>query len=82
MTNKLEIDIIELPKIEGKEKVKDELLDWLYFLENPKGERVTKKMEENKELKKAVKKLDRISEDRKMQRIAELKEKGKLMAAC
>ena len=76
LTNKLEIDIIELPKIEGKEKVKDELLDWLYFLENPKGERVTKNMEENEELKEAVEKLDRLSEDERMQRIADLREKA------
>ena len=34
LTNKLEIDIIELPKIKGKEKEQGELLDWLYFLEN------------------------------------------------
>lgn len=76
LTNNLEIDILELPKIEGKENVKDELLDWLYFLEQPKGERVTKKMEENEALKEAVKKLDRISEDKEMQRIAELREKA------
>ena len=45
LTNKLEIDIIELPKIMGKENNNDKLLDWLYFLENPECERVTKKME-------------------------------------
>ena len=76
LTNKLELDIIELPKIEGKEEVKDELLDWLYFLENPKGERVTKNMEENEELKEAVEKLDSISADERMQRIAELRQKA------
>lgn len=43
LTQKLEIDIIELPKIIGKEKEQDNLLDWLYFLENPKSERVTEK---------------------------------------
>lgn len=76
MTKKLEIDIIELPKIEGKEDVKDELLDWLYFLEEPKGERVTKNMEENEELKEAVEKLDSLSADERMQRIADLREKA------
>ena len=76
LTKKLEIDIIELPKIEGKEEVKDELLDWLYFLEEPKGERVTKNMEENEELKEAVEKLDSLSADERMQRIAELREKA------
>ena len=76
LTKKLEIDIIELPKIEGKEEAKDELLDWLYFLEEPKGERVTKNMEANEELKEAVEKLDSLSADERMQRIAELREKA------
>ena len=34
-------------------------------------------MEENKNLKEAVEKLDRISEDEKMQRIIELREKAR-----
>ena len=76
LTEKFEIDIIELPKIEGKEKDRDELLDWLCFLENPKSERVTKKMEENEELKEAVEKLDTLSEDERMQRIADLRQKA------
>ncbi|MBO5413727.1 MAG: hypothetical protein J6A29_05540, partial [Clostridia bacterium] len=50
--------------------------DWLYFLEEPKGERVTKNMEENEELKEAVEKLDSLSADERMQRIAELREKA------
>ena len=76
LTQKLEIDIIELPKIIGKEKEQDNLLDWLYFLENPKSERVTKKMNENENLKEAVKKLDNLSEDERMQRIADLRQKA------
>ena len=76
LTQKLEIDIIELPKIIGKEKEQDNLLDWLYFLENPKSERVTKKMKENENLKEAVKKLDNLSEDERMQRIADLRQKA------
>ena len=76
LTNKLEIHIIQLPKIVGKEDKKDKLLDWLYFLENPKSERVEGEMEENKELKQAVEKLDSLSEDERMQRIADLREKA------
>lgn len=74
LAEKLEIDIIELPKIEGKESGR--LLDWLYFLENPKSRRVTEKMEESKEIKEAVEKLDSLSEDERMQRIADLREKA------
>ena len=76
LTDKFELDIIELLKIKGRENEKDQLLDWLIFLENPESERVTRKMEENENLKEAVEKLDRISEDEKMQRIIELREKA------
>ena len=76
LTNKLEIDIIELPKIMGKENNNDKLLDWLYFLENPECERVTKKMEENENLKEAVNRLNTLSEDEYLQRIADLREKA------
>ena len=76
LTDKFELDIIELSKIKGRENEKDQLLDWLIFLENPESERVIRKMEENENLKEAVEKLDRISEDEKMQRIIELREKA------
>ncbi|MEI3393501.1 MAG: Rpn family recombination-promoting nuclease/putative transposase [Clostridia bacterium] len=76
LTDKFELDIIELSKIKGRENEKDQLLDWLIFLENPESERVTRKMEENENLKEAVEKLDRISNDEKMQRIIELREKA------
>ena len=76
LTDKFELDIIELSKVKGRENEKDQLLDWLIFLENPESERVTRKMEENENLKEAVEKLNRISEDEKMQRIIELREKA------
>ena len=76
LTDKFELDIIELLKIKGRENEKDQLLDWLIFLENPESERVIRKMEENENLKETVEKLDRISEDEKMQRIIELREKA------
>ena len=76
LTDKFELDIIELSKIKGRENEKDQLLDWLIFLDNPESERVARKMEENENLKEAVEKLDRISEDEKMQRIIELREKA------
>ena len=57
LTDEFEIDIIELLKIKDRENEKDQLLDWLVFLENPESERVTRKMEENENLKEAVEKL-------------------------
>lgn len=76
LTDKLELHIIMLPRIIGQEENKDKLLDWLYFIENPKSERVASKMGENKELKEAVEKLDKLSEDERMQKIADLREKA------
>ena len=76
LTDKFEIDIIELSKIKGKENEKDQLLDWLMFLENPESERVIRKMEENENLKEAVEKLDYINSDEHKQRIIELREKA------
>lgn len=76
LTDKFELDIIMLPKIRGKESIKDELLDWLYFLEDPKSERVVKRMEENKELKQAVEKVEGLSEDERLQRIADWRQKA------
>lgn len=57
LIDEFEIDIIELLKIKDRENEKDQLLDWLVFLENPESERVTRKMEENENLKEAVEKL-------------------------
>ena len=76
LTKKFEVDIIELSKIKGKEKEKGELLDWLYFLIDPDSERVKKVMKKNKAIEEAVEKLNTISEDEKMQRIADLREKA------
>lgn len=76
LTEKLEFHIIELPKIIGISNDNDSLLDWLLFLDNPKSERVIEKMKENKELKQANEKLETLSQDEKMKRLAELREKA------
>jgi len=76
LTDKLEIHIIELPKLKGREEEQGELLDWLFFISNPSSERVKKRMEENEELKEAKERLEKINQDEKMQRIAELRDKA------
>ena len=76
LTDKLEIHILELNKIKGKENEDDELLDWLFFIDNPKSERVREAMKENEELQEANKKLNRMSEEEEMQRIAWWREKA------
>ena len=76
MTDKLEIHILELNKIKGKEKEEDELLDWLFFIDNPKSERVKEAMKENEELQEAKEKLSQMSEEEEMQRLAWWREKA------
>ena len=70
MTDHIEIDIIELPKIyKLKEDKGDKLLEWLYFLENPESEKVKNIMKKNEGVKEAKEKLEEISNDEEMQRI-------------
>ena len=70
MTDYIEIDIIELPKIyKLKEDKGDKLLEWLYFLENPESEKVKNIMKKNEGVKEAKEKLEEISNDEEMQRI-------------
>ena len=76
LTEKFQICIIELSKIANLSDENDELLDWLFFLVNPNSERVIEKMKENKALKQASDKLDTLSHDEKMRRLAELREKA------
>ena len=77
LTDKLEIHIIQLEKIEERnQESNDKLLDWLYFLINPDSRRVKEKMVENEELKEAKEKLDKITEDARMQQLAWWREKA------
>ena len=74
LTEKLELYIIQLPR---KGNIKnEELKEWLSFIENPKDMEVKEAMKKIEELKEAGEKLNKISEDEKMQRIAELREKA------
>ena len=78
LTEDLEIHIIELPKIyklKGEEQ-EEELIKWLNFIENPESKKVEKYMEDNKEMKEAKEKLEVMSEDERMQILAELREKA------
>ena len=70
----MEIYIIELPKFEKyQEKTKNNILNsWVKFINNPE----VKNMEENnKELKKAQKVLEEISQDEHERYLAELRQK-------
>ena len=78
LTEDLELHIIELPKIKKMQETKEnsKLLKWLKFLENPESEEVEIYMKENVNMKEAKTKLEGISEDKRLQRIAELREKA------
>ena len=76
LTDKLEIHIIELEKLNTyMDSMNTNLIDWLTFLQNPESERVKNSMKSNKELKEAKEKLDKISEDAQMQQLAWWREK-------
>ena len=77
LTDDLEFYIIDMSKAE-KALQKDKsnrLAQWLAFLDNPYTERVEEIMKENEEVKKAQTVLYEMSEDEKLQRYAELREK-------
>ena len=72
LTDVMEIYIIELPKFEKyKEKTDNKLNLWVSFIENPE----VVNMEENKEITKAKKVLEEISQDEHERYLAELREK-------
>ena len=73
LTDFIELVIIEIPKIyklKGTEN-EDKLLEWIYFLDNPNSKAVEKIMENNKGIREAKKKLEDMSNDVIMQRLAE-----------
>ncbi len=78
LTEDLEIHIIEIPKIYklAGEEQEEELVKWLEFIENPESKKVEKYMKENKEMKEAKEKLEVMSEDERMQILAELRLKA------
>lgn len=77
MTDDLELHIIELPKLYDKDllKANSKLIQWLYFLENPNSKEVLNYMKKNSSMKEAKDKLDSMSDDREIRRMAELREK-------
>ena len=80
LTEDFEIHIISLPKARkelNKDK-NDKLLQWLAFLDNPNNEGVKEMKKKNKDIAEALWKLEEISEDKKLRRIAQLKERWEI----
>ena len=78
LTNKFEIHILELEKVkeEYRKNKENKKAQWLLFLENPDMEEVKEIMGKNEEIKEAVVKVREMSEDEKLQRLADLREKA------
>ena len=71
ITNDIELHILEIPKIKENEVLKDELAQWLKFIENPGNKEVEKFMNENKYLKQAKEELAYLSGKPGFQRLVE-----------
>ena len=70
----IEIHILEIPKlIKYSQETEERLGNWIEFLIKPESERVKMGAKKDKNLKEAVEKLEVISGDERMQRIAELR---------
>ena len=80
LTEDLELRIIEIPKAKRilETEGNNRIAQWLAFIDNPNDKGVKKIMEENEEVKKAERVLHEMSEDEKLQRLAELREKWEL----
>ena len=78
LTEHLELHIIEIPKIYkiGKNEETEELVKWINFIENPESKKVGEYMKDNEEMKEAKEKLEVMSEDERMQILAELRLKA------
>ena len=63
--------VLEIPKIDDNEMLKDELVQWLRFIKEPENERVKKFMKENKYLEQARRELEHLSGDPDFKRLLE-----------
>ena len=78
LTDVLELYILEIPKARKilEKDLDNELAQWMAFLDDPNKEEVSKIMEDNQEIKKAMNELEEMSEDEELRRLAELREKA------
>ena len=78
LTDVLELIIIELPKARRilEKDSENKLAQWMLFLNNPNELEVLKMVEKNEDIKEAMEELEQISEDKKLRRLAELREKA------
>ena len=71
LTDDIEMHILEIPKINDNEMLKDELVQWLRFIKEPENKGVERFMKENKYLEQAKKELEHLSGDPNFKRLLE-----------
>ena len=71
LTDDIEMHILEIPKINDNEMLKDELVQWLRFIKEPENKGVENFMKENKYLEQAKKELEHLSGDPNFKRLLE-----------
>ena len=78
LTDKVEIAIIELSKVRAEyEKNKNnKKAQWALFIDDPNTKEVEEIMKENKDIEEAIVTVHKMTEDEKMRRLADLREKA------
>ena len=78
LTEKIEIYIIEIKKLRKKKKkeLEDRQTQWMLFLDNPRSEEVKEIMGKSKEIKEAVETYEKVTQNKDLRRLAELREKA------
>ena len=78
LTDKVEIAIIELSKVRAEyEKNKNnKKAQWALFIDDPNTKEVEEIMKENEDIEEAVVTVHKMTEDEKMRRLADLREKA------
>ena len=78
LTDKIEIDIIELSKVraEYERNKQNKKAQWALFINDPNTREVKDIMKENEDIEEAVVTVHKMTEDEKMRRLADLREKA------
>ena len=78
LTDKIEIDIIELSKVkdEYERNKQNKKAQWALFISDPNIKEVQEIMKSNEDIEEAVVTVHKMTEDEKMRRIADLREKA------
>ena len=77
-TDKVEIHIIELNKVRNtyEQNKENKKAQWMLFLDDPNSKEVQEIMKENEYVKEAVVEVHKMTEDEKLKRLADLRQKA------